>query len=166
MSNPYDWPKTTVGSKLSLLEQSLSCPICSEFFVNPHSLTCGHSFCSICIRKHLDKNFNSTHTSNECPSCKEKSYAHDLKPNRLLATITSHFSSCRDELLTIVSPSNNSSIVAPKERKPESSSKSIPSTDIITKSLPQRVFHHLPLKKVKQELTSLCSHSNGKTILD
>jgi hypothetical protein len=37
------------------IETSLRCAICNEFLNNPHSLQCGHSFCSECIRRHLDQ---------------------------------------------------------------------------------------------------------------
>lgn len=51
----WQWPKTFLGSKICEIESILRCVICSEFLRNPHSLQCGHSFCSECIRKHLDK---------------------------------------------------------------------------------------------------------------
>ena len=51
----WEWGHDDVGKKICALEETLRCAICSELFRNPHSLPCGHSFCSECIRKHLDQ---------------------------------------------------------------------------------------------------------------
>ena len=63
----YDWPNSVLGKKLVKLEETLQCPICSEIYLNPHTLTCGHTYCSHCIRKHFDKAFNPSNTSDQCP---------------------------------------------------------------------------------------------------
>ena len=62
-----DWPTSSLGKKLSKLEETLQCPICFEIYTNPHNLSCGHTYCSPCIRRHLDKAFNPSNTSDSCP---------------------------------------------------------------------------------------------------
>lgn len=156
-ADPYEWPKGGIGSKLSLLEQSLVCGICSEFFENPHVLNCGHSFCSLCIRKHLDRNFN-VNTFNKCPMCPEKAEVSHLHVNRVLEGITLNYRSVRDELLTFIqkglievsnsSSSNPAGVKAQKE------------TDI-KRIIAQKVLHEFnTAPKMKKELLALCQHSS------
>lgn len=38
------------------ISNDLKCPICLDLFTNPIIDTCGHTFCSICIKKHLKNN--------------------------------------------------------------------------------------------------------------
>ncbi|XP_063346511.1 nuclear factor 7, brain-like [Pelmatolapia mariae] len=52
----------------SLLENFLSCHVCSETFRDPVSLSCNHSFCSSCLQKFWEQTKNKN-----CPICKRKS---------------------------------------------------------------------------------------------
>nr|XP_024654879.1 tripartite motif-containing protein 35-like [Maylandia zebra] len=52
----------------ALLENFLSCHVCSETFRDPVSLSCGHSFCSSCLQKFWEQTKNKN-----CPICKRKS---------------------------------------------------------------------------------------------
>jgi pSer/pThr/pTyr-binding forkhead associated (FHA) protein len=47
-----------------LLESELSCSVCSEIFVDARVTSCGHTFCSFCIREWLRK-------KNDCPICRK-----------------------------------------------------------------------------------------------
>uniref|UniRef100_A0A3B4F3Q6 Tripartite motif containing 35-12 n=1 Tax=Pundamilia nyererei TaxID=303518 RepID=A0A3B4F3Q6_9CICH len=59
----------------ALLENYLSCHVCSETFRDPVSLSCSHSFCSSCLQKFWEQNKNK-----KCPICKRKSTKdHPLK---------------------------------------------------------------------------------------
>ncbi|XP_061858904.1 E3 ubiquitin/ISG15 ligase TRIM25 isoform X2 [Colius striatus] len=51
------------------LEDELSCPICLSLYKNPVSLSCGHSFCKLCIQKALGAQQQSK-TPYFCPMCK------------------------------------------------------------------------------------------------
>ncbi|KAJ8252719.1 hypothetical protein COCON_G00220310 [Conger conger] len=51
-----------------LLEEELSCPICSEIFRDPVVLRCSHSFCKACLQQYWDQK-----GSLECPVCRRRS---------------------------------------------------------------------------------------------
>ncbi|XP_078139248.1 nuclear factor 7, ovary-like [Centroberyx gerrardi] len=57
-----------MAEKTSLFESYLSCHVCSETFRDPVSLSCGHSFCSSCLKKFWEQDKNKN-----CPICKRKS---------------------------------------------------------------------------------------------
>ena len=52
-------------SSLSILEELLTCSVCLEFFVNPKTLPCHHSFCQTCLEKLPKENAHSF----LCPTC-------------------------------------------------------------------------------------------------
>lgn len=53
------------------MEQTVTCPICSDLFTDPVSLPCGHNFCETCIQTVW--NINDSEASSEiplfCPEC-------------------------------------------------------------------------------------------------
>lgn len=152
-ADPYEWPKSTIGSKLANLEQSLVCGICTEFYENPHFLNCGHSFCSLCIRKHLDRNFN-VNTFHKCPMCPERAETSHLRVNRLLQSVTTNYRSVRDDLLNLV---QNGPIVSSTNEDSSniSTSKAVKVTDI-RKTISQKVLHEFnTVPKMKKELLAL-----------
>uniref|UniRef100_A0A3P8R2Q6 RING-type domain-containing protein n=1 Tax=Astatotilapia calliptera TaxID=8154 RepID=A0A3P8R2Q6_ASTCA len=55
-------------TKLAIVENFLSCHVCSETFRDPVSLSCNHSFCSSCLQKFWEQTKNK-----HCPICKRKS---------------------------------------------------------------------------------------------
>ncbi|XP_067377541.1 zinc-binding protein A33-like [Channa argus] len=57
-----------MAEKIALLENYLSCHVCSETFRDPVSLSCNHSFCSSCLQQ-----FWKQTKSKNCPICKIKS---------------------------------------------------------------------------------------------
>ncbi|KAJ8372175.1 hypothetical protein AAFF_G00293920 [Aldrovandia affinis] len=40
-----------MAGRFSLLEEELSCPVCTEIFTDPVVLKCSHSFCKACLQK-------------------------------------------------------------------------------------------------------------------
>ncbi|XP_061098747.1 E3 ubiquitin-protein ligase TRIM35-like [Conger conger] len=52
----------------SLLEEELSCPVCSEIFRDPVVLSCSHSFCKACLQQYWDQK-----GSLDCPVCRRRS---------------------------------------------------------------------------------------------
>ena len=89
--DPADWtdavPSNLLGTNLAKFEECLLCSICRSHFDNPHMLLCGHSFCSLCIRNHLDPKKNTSASKDKCPSCRAGGVdVVHIKPNRSLAT--------------------------------------------------------------------------------
>ncbi|KAJ8362436.1 hypothetical protein AAFF_G00374060, partial [Aldrovandia affinis] len=56
-----------MAGRFSLLEEQLSCPVCSEIFRDPVILKCNHSFCKACLQKYWEQK-----GSRECPVCRRK----------------------------------------------------------------------------------------------
>ncbi|XP_036409579.1 tripartite motif-containing protein 35-like [Megalops cyprinoides] len=61
-----------MASRLSLLEEELSCPVCSDIFRDPVVLKCSHSFCKACLQQYWEQK-----GSRECPVCRRKSSMDD-----------------------------------------------------------------------------------------
>ncbi|KAJ8273488.1 hypothetical protein GJAV_G00102150 [Gymnothorax javanicus] len=81
-----------MASGSSLLEEELSCPVCTEIFRNPVLLNCSHSFCKACIQK-----FWEHKGSPECPLCKKRHFREDLPPNLSLRNACEAFVKERSE---------------------------------------------------------------------
>jgi len=167
-SDGYDWPEDIpIGRKLASLEENLLCPICSGLFNNPHVLRCGHSYCSICIRKHFDANLNRT-SSDTCPSCREKADSFDLKKNSQLSSIVRAFRALRPDMLSLI---KDAQLVVEQKSNAKSQTKSgtlvgcsvgVP----ITRRLPHYNFHGVKKDKVKSTLVQLTSESKVQVRLD
>ncbi|XP_066474070.1 zinc finger protein RFP-like [Tiliqua scincoides] len=70
------------SSARSLLE-GLSCSLCHNYFTEPVSIDCGHSFCHACIVQHWEK----WETEFSCPQCGEISRKRKFNPNRELGNM-------------------------------------------------------------------------------
>ncbi|XP_028269815.1 zinc-binding protein A33-like [Parambassis ranga] len=57
-----------MAEKIVLVENYLSCHICSETFRDPVTLSCSHNFCSSCLQKFWEQTKNKN-----CPICKRRS---------------------------------------------------------------------------------------------
>ena len=91
VSDPSDWEKSKFP-QLNELDAALRCQICKEFLKAPVLTTCGHIFCSICIRRTISD-------SNKCPVCLDETYESGLRKVLLLDSIVSWFDKNRAELL-------------------------------------------------------------------
>ena len=65
-----------MASGSSLLEEELSCSVCSDIFRDPVILSCSHSFCKVCLQQCWDQK-----GSQECPLCRRRSSLDILPPN-------------------------------------------------------------------------------------
>ena len=107
INDAFAWPNSKIGKMMTDLDESLRCQICSEFFVNPHNLTtCGHMFCSECIRKHFDRTTN-VHTYDTCPVCRTKAETKDMRPVRNVTEMIDKFKNVRSLLLDLVTAEAN-----------------------------------------------------------
>ncbi|XP_064175940.1 E3 ubiquitin-protein ligase TRIM35-like [Anguilla rostrata] len=57
-----------MASGSSLVEEELSCPVCTEIFRDPVVLSCSHSFCKACLQQCWEQK-----GSRECPVCRRRS---------------------------------------------------------------------------------------------
>ncbi|BGO89722.1 hypothetical protein NBRC10512_004377 [Rhodotorula toruloides] len=99
---------------LSVLESSLRCPICSEFFTAPVILTnCSHSFDSRCLRDYL-----AVHK--RCPSCLAETDESRIRKNLALQEVLNAWQSARDEILRLEDAASSAStrIAGPSRQSP------------------------------------------------
>lgn len=78
------------------LQGEATCSICLEFFREPVSVECGHSFCRACIMRCWERPGAGTGTVTRtlpcplpCPQCREPARPSQLRPNRQLAAVAS-----------------------------------------------------------------------------
>lgn len=78
------------------LQGEATCSICLEFFREPVSVECGHSFCRACITRCWERPGAGTGTATRtlpcplpCPQCREPARPSQLRPNRQLASVAS-----------------------------------------------------------------------------
>ncbi|KAJ8337435.1 hypothetical protein SKAU_G00386550 [Synaphobranchus kaupii] len=57
-----------MASGSSLLEEELSCPVCTDIFRDPVVLRCSHSFCKACLQQCWEQK-----ECRECPVCRRRS---------------------------------------------------------------------------------------------
>ena len=145
-------------------------------------LKCGHSFCSICIRKSLDKVLNAHRTTTymQCPSCREKADSADLIPNRALAVVITNYKTMRKGLFSLLSQpttiGNSSSIsnkmnkatvaVAASSSSSSSSSYQPCHTTPVIRRMPHYNFHGMTKDKIRKTIESHTKESKVKLRID
>jgi len=91
MEGEWEWHNNPT---MEAFESSLRCPMCGDFFSAACGVeTCGHVFCSACVRSCL-------RVKSECPQCRNPVKATDLRPNRALERAAALFASARPGLLS------------------------------------------------------------------
>jgi hypothetical protein len=167
------FPETSaVGKKMNAFEEYLRCPCCGDFFDNPNSLSCGHVYCSECIRKHLDSLINTT-THDACPACKVKADAAHLRPDRAMSNLVQMYKTIRPMLLSTIETdvalgrssdyeSTSSNVCSKPQRKEPSNGSKV----YIATKIPQRHFHGMAREKVKKCIDALCEGSSLKLRVD
>lgn len=63
---------------------TLTCTLCEQFFTNPYSTECGHTFCYECIKKHLREK------KKRCPTCSSVQLETTLWENGRLVAFIQH----------------------------------------------------------------------------
>lgn len=91
ISHPLDWHDTEV-SDLAELDNALRCDICKEFVTAPVITGCGHTFCSLCIRRVLV-------TKRQCPTCRKETSESQLRRNASVELCLEAFTKVRAKLI-------------------------------------------------------------------
>ncbi|CAI5649431.1 unnamed protein product [Oreochromis niloticus] len=81
-----------MAEKDTLVENYLSCHVCSETFRDPVSLSCSHNFCSSCLQKFWEQTENKN-----CPICKRKSSKNEPSINVSLRELADSFAKRQSE---------------------------------------------------------------------
>eukprot|EP00232_Nephroselmis_pyriformis_P013884 CAMPEP_0182876350 /NCGR_PEP_ID=MMETSP0034_2-20130328/14097_1 /TAXON_ID=156128 /ORGANISM="Nephroselmis pyriformis, Strain CCMP717" /LENGTH=151 /DNA_ID=CAMNT_0025009135 /DNA_START=174 /DNA_END=626 /DNA_ORIENTATION=+ len=91
---PEAWPEGL--AEMRMLDSSLRCPICGDFFTDAVCIRgCGHSYCSVCIRRSLS-------FKEECPTCRVSNVTtDDIAPNRTIDAVVKHFKASRGAMLSL-----------------------------------------------------------------
>ncbi|XP_036955518.1 tripartite motif-containing protein 35-like [Acanthopagrus latus] len=76
----------------SILEEDLSCPVCSDIFKDPVLLSCSHSFCKDCLQSWWREK-----QTQECPVCKRRSSRSEPPCNLILKNLCESFVLKRDD---------------------------------------------------------------------
>ncbi|XP_038611251.1 probable E3 ubiquitin-protein ligase TRIML1 [Tachyglossus aculeatus] len=87
------------------LQQELTCSVCMEFYTDPVTVGCGHSFCRLCLarcRKTL------------CPECRGPLEEGELRPNRRLGKLSEIGRRLGPQLLQSAEPKP----MCPRHQKP------------------------------------------------
>lgn len=147
------WPLTDSGRKLEILQEACQCEICAEMYDNPQFLRCGHSFCSLCIRKHIL-------LKHDCPFCHENISVQDLQSNRVLASIVNAFRDARSQLIQASSPQESTIACdntksATKQRKRGRDGHKQASTPHEVRKMPLLNYHGMKDKGLKDALKRL-----------
>lgn len=77
---------------LSVLDDRCRCSVCKDYLQGPMMTLCGHTFCSLCIRRALN-------ADGRCPSCRSLEEESKLRKNLMIEEIVEAFLPFRDSLM-------------------------------------------------------------------
>lgn len=109
-----DWNNTLLSGFVAV-ESPMRCQVCKEFIKTPMITSCGHTFCSECIRRSLSHN-------GECPACRAKDQELKLRPNKAVEEVVEAFQRTRAAALK-VARAQATEERSPKRRKRDASSR-------------------------------------------
>ena len=78
---------------LATLDDQCRCRICKDYMTGPMMTTCGHTFCSICIRRALN-------VDGRCPACRTLEEESKLRKNLLVEDLIESFVPLRSSLMS------------------------------------------------------------------
>lgn len=81
-SSKIEYMEIINDNNLNFYKDNLVCLICKDLLYPPVSLTCGHSFCSNCLKNCEENNF-----LNNCPMCRSEIYDNNFKTNIVIKNI-------------------------------------------------------------------------------
>ncbi|KAK6544531.1 E3 ubiquitin-protein ligase rad18 [Orbilia ellipsospora] len=92
--DPTDWLKTSVPG-LQALDTALACRVCKEYLNAPVVTSCGHTFCSLCIRRCLS-------STQKCPACMTTDEESRLRRNPIVQEFLNSFIAVRKQMLELL----------------------------------------------------------------
>lgn len=102
-----DWHGTSLPG-FAEVEAPMRCQVCKEFMMTPMITSCGHTFCSVCIRRCLAND-------GLCPACRTPDQELKLRPNKSMEEVVESFQKARKSALEVGRARSNPS--APKSPK-------------------------------------------------
>ncbi|CDU25615.1 related to postreplication repair protein uvsH/nuvA [Sporisorium scitamineum] len=110
VTDPSDWQDDFVI--LKNLDASLRCDLCFDIYTSPVSIkSCHHTFCSTCIRTHINQSGNS---GSFCPKCRQtKAYDSELIPQPVLEVTAIEWKKSRSFLARLQTQSRQHSSAPP-----------------------------------------------------
>ncbi|KAJ7460965.1 hypothetical protein B0H11DRAFT_2057573 [Mycena galericulata] len=136
--DPTDFPKE--ASSLSHLDTAVRCQICSNFLDGPVTLSCGHCFCSVCIR---DVMASSTSKS-LCPTCRQGMTETQLRPNPGIEEVVTAWKLARPYILSLAKKQEGSLLEPAKKKRKLSPTSSCVAGPSRTPSAEGRSGHETP----------------------
>ncbi|OBT89028.1 DNA repair protein rad18 [Pseudogymnoascus sp. 03VT05] len=91
--DPTDW-KGTALQGFAAVESPMRCQVCKEFMITPMMTSCGHTFCSLCIRRCLAND-------GLCPACRTPDQELKLRANKSMGEVIEAFKQIRGPALEI-----------------------------------------------------------------
>lgn len=141
--DPTDWNGTSLRG-LAQVESPMRCQVCKEFMTTPMITSCGHTFCSVCIRRCLAND-------GLCPACRSSDQELKLRPNKSMEEVVEAFQKMRASALEVGRARQNPSVPNSPKRKSgeaeldnwsqdEQRKKTRSSSRIASRSTPQRTI--------------------------
>ncbi|KAL6307967.1 hypothetical protein BKA93DRAFT_833243 [Sparassis latifolia] len=122
IQDPSDFPPADVAPGVRQLDEALRCSICRELYQAPVTISCGHCFCSLCIRSVLQE-------KGECPLCRQSASDTKIRRNPALENAVKAWNLARAYLLRLFNEEgtrtsqNGFALSTPSELESEKSSK-------------------------------------------
>ncbi|KAL5349257.1 E3 ubiquitin-protein ligase rad18 [Pseudogymnoascus australis] len=107
--DPTDWKGTALHG-LAAVESPMRCQICKEFMTTPMMTSCGHTFCSLCIRRCLAND-------GLCPACRTRDQEFKLRANKSMGEVIESFQQIRASALEIARTPSLSDSRAQKRKR-------------------------------------------------
>ncbi|RPD59166.1 hypothetical protein L226DRAFT_488681 [Lentinus tigrinus ALCF2SS1-7] len=96
ISDPTDFPDAATAPGLRAFDDAVRCTICREFYDAPVTLTCGHCFCSACIRSALPE-------QQTCPTCRKPASEVHIRKDVAMETAVQAWKNARPLILRLAS---------------------------------------------------------------
>ncbi|KAF9533516.1 hypothetical protein CPB83DRAFT_757682 [Crepidotus variabilis] len=161
--DPTDFPVESTAPGLRSLDGSFRCDICGELYDAPVTISCGHCFCSACIRTALAN-------KQECPSCRKVANEAHIRSNPVLEMVISDWNKARPFILGLLknkvfSPNAQDNGISKKRKR---SSARLSSSDAVITGTSRVTLPPSPSKRHRaksksetpMEITTLSSDSD------